>query len=223
MNPLISIIIPYYKGERFIAETLQSVLSQEYSNIEIIVVNDGSPAESLKALAPFEKNIRIISQENKGPSEARNVGIRASQGELIGLIDADDLWPKDHLTLMIPYLTEQTPYDLVRGRVEHFKINSDGSHEKSEPVFWEMLLGSGLYRRTLFDRVGFFDPSMRAGEDIDWNLRVRESGSQEKRIPEVVLLYRRHDSNCTNAINSIKEGQFTSIRKKLARMQTHKE
>ena len=218
MNPVVSVIIPFYKAERFIAETLQSVFDQEYPHIEIIVVNDGSPQETLDALIPFAGKITIISQENKGQAEARNVGIRNAQGDIIALLDADDLWPKDHLGLMLPHLTNETPYDFVRGMTESFKVNDNGSLEKSEPSFMEVLLGSALYKRSVFDRTGLFDSLMREGEDLDWNLRLRESGCTEKRIPEVTLLYRRHDSNSTNKREFIKNGQFLSIKKKLERM-----
>ena len=220
MKPLVSVIIPFYKADRFIAETLQSVFDQSYENLEVIVVNDGSPAETLDALIPFEGKITIISQENKGQAEARNVGIRNSCGDIVALLDADDLWPKNHLNLLVPYLTGETEYDFVRGMTESFRINEDGSFEKSEPSFMEVLLGSALYKRSVFDRTGLFDPFMREGEDLDWNLRLRESGCKEKRIPDVTLLYRRHDSNSTNKRDFIKNGQFLSIKKKLERMRS---
>ena len=222
MEPLISVVISFYKGEQFIGETLQSVFNQNYSNLEVIVVDDGSPAESLSALLPFQEKIKIISQENKGQSEARNTGIRAARGTLIAILDQDDLWPKNHLAVMIPYLLPETEYDFVRGMVDHFKINSDGSRESSGPIFWEMLLGASLFRRSVFDRAGLFDASMREGEDLDWSLRLRESGCREKRIEDITLFYRRHNSNYSDVKDFIKNGQFQSIKKKLERMRLNK-
>ena len=218
MQPLVSVIIPFYKAERFISETLQSVFDQEYPNLEIIVVNDGSPDETLSVLNSFEGKIKIISQKNQGQAAARNTGIQNAQGDIIALLDADDLWPNNHLSLMVPHLIGETSYDFVRGMVECFKMNDDGSREISDPSFLEVLLGAALYRRSVFDRTGLFDPLMREGEDLDWNLRLRESGCTEKRIPETTLLYRRHDLNATNKRDFIKNGQFLSIKKKLERM-----
>ncbi len=95
---LISIIIPLYNKEKWIFKTIQSVLTQSYKNIEIIIINDGSTDNSLKIVKKINDNrIKIINQKNKGVSNARNVGLEKAKGDYIAFIDADDLWNNKHL------------------------------------------------------------------------------------------------------------------------------
>ena len=93
-DPLISVIVPAYQAAQFIAATLDSILAQTFRNFELIVVNDGSPdSEDLeKVLEPYRSRIIYLRQENQGLAGARNTGIRASRGEYIAPLDADDLW-----------------------------------------------------------------------------------------------------------------------------------
>lgn len=218
MNPLISIIIPYYKGEKFIAETLGSVFDQGYDNVEIIIVNDGSPAETLDALKPFHARVNIIHQENQGQTIARNAGLRAARGELIAALDQDDLWTPDHLAVMLPYLMNNPSIDFVRGMTQKFSVDEQRNKLFQEPAFQEALMGSALYRRTVFDRVGYLDETLREGEDFDWNIRLRESDCVEERISQTTLYYRVHETNHSKTADFIKNGQFLSLKRKLDRM-----
>lgn len=101
-KPTIYVIIPVYKAEKYIAQTLNSVLSQPYTNIEIICVDDGSPDDSISILRDYEKqyeNVYVIRQENCGVSRSRNTGIdyaleHCSDGDYLTFLDADDLWTK---------------------------------------------------------------------------------------------------------------------------------
>lgn len=98
MIPFFSIIIPLYNKENYIESTLKSVLNQSYENFEIIVVNDGSTDNSLQFVKNFEnKKIKIVNQQNKGVSTARNNGIKSAKGNYIALLDADDYWYPNHL------------------------------------------------------------------------------------------------------------------------------
>lgn len=218
MQPLISVIIPYYKGEKYITETLASVFNQGYNNFEIIIVNDGSPIETLEVLQPFSDRVKMIHQENQGQAAARNTGIREAMGEFITFLDQDDLWTDNRIATMLPYLTDSNEYDFVRGTVDHFRILPDGSRESTGPKVWEVLPGVSFYRKSVVDRVGMFNESMHEGEDFDWNIRLHESGAKGIQIPDLVLLYRRHDTNHSNRIDFVKNGEFASIRNKLNRM-----
>jgi glycosyltransferase involved in cell wall biosynthesis len=93
--PLVSVIIPAYNAAKFIAETIESVLSQIYQNIEIVVVDDGSQDETstiVRQFAARDRRVRLIQQANAGVAAARNCAIQNSQGEFIVPIDADDIW-----------------------------------------------------------------------------------------------------------------------------------
>lgn len=220
MNPSrISIIIPVHNGEAYIVEAVDSILKQDHSDLEVLVIDDGSTDRTRDSLARFEDRIRVLSQENRGQSAARNAGVRAATGGLIGFLDADDIWTDDHLALMLPHLDETEPYDFVRGHTRFIRMTEEGL-ESSEPLFMEALVGACLYRRGVLDAVGPFDESMRAGEDFDWSIRLAESGSREKRLSEATLLYRRHDANLTNSKAVTEKGQLHAFRNKLRRMRS---
>ncbi|KAB8317807.1 glycosyltransferase family 2 protein [Tolypothrix campylonemoides VB511288] len=105
----ISVIIPVYKVEKYIAATVESVLAQTYKNFELLIIDDGSPDKSIEICQQFTDNrIRIIRQENRGVAAARNTGIRNAQGEYLAFLDADDLWTPEKLAKHIEHL-ENSP------------------------------------------------------------------------------------------------------------------
>src|SRR5258705_13769750 len=99
-DTLVSVVIPAFNVGDFIAQALDSVLAQKYRHFEIVVVNDGSPDTPVleAALAPYRDRITYISQENAGPSAARNAGVERCRGDLIAFLDGDDIWLPDCLT-----------------------------------------------------------------------------------------------------------------------------
>jgi len=98
-TPRVSVIIPCYNTAQFVAETLDSVFSQTYSDYEVVVVNDGSPdtPDLERVLGPYLSRIVYVKSDNCGLAGARNNGIRASKGELIALLDSDDAWEPRYL------------------------------------------------------------------------------------------------------------------------------
>ena len=90
--PQVTVVIPVFNGAATIGKAVKSVLAQEFTDFEVIVVDDGSNDETPRILASFGPKIKVITQRNRGPSAARNVGIRAARGEFVALLDADDLW-----------------------------------------------------------------------------------------------------------------------------------
>ena len=109
LEPLVSIIVPVYNAESFIADTVKTVLAQTYKNWELLLVNDCSSDNSKNAVKPFlkDKRIRWIDlKENSGAAEARNVGIDAASGRFIAFLDADDLWKKDKLKKQVKFMLE---------------------------------------------------------------------------------------------------------------------
>lgn len=110
-DPLVSIVIPMFNAKEWIVGLLTSVANQSYQNIEIILVNDGSTDSSLELVAIFSQqnpgiNLRLISQENKGVSVARNEGVRISSGELIAFVDSDDIWMREKLEHQVREMVE---------------------------------------------------------------------------------------------------------------------
>ena len=106
-NNLVSIITPCYNGEKYIAETIDSVLQQTYPNFEMIIVDDGSNDNSVELVHRYQqkdKRIKLITQENAGSASARNKGIRHAEGRYIALLDADDIWLPTFLEKQIDFM-----------------------------------------------------------------------------------------------------------------------
>ena len=210
MGTLVSVVIPVFNGERFLREAVQSVLDQKYSPLEIIVVDDGSTDGTANVARSLP--VRYLHQTNQGPSAARNRGIEHAQGELITFADADDLWPLAKLELQLPYLTEDV--EIVMGRIQ--QVFSSSEEEFGEPAF-SVNLGSAVIRKTVFDRVGLFDETMRYSEDVDWFMRAREAGVAIMTIDAVTLFYRQHEENMTRGKSTSELNVLKALKRSLDR------
>lgn len=194
----VSVIIPVYNGEKYLAEALHSVLSQEVGYHEVIVVDDGSTDQSLAVADRFVPLVRILKQENRGAAAARNTGIEASGGSYITFLDADDLWMPQHTTLLMQALEEHPEYDIAAGSVEQFISPDcqDTAHLRQElKVMPGYHVGCMVMRRTTFDRVGWFDEKLNLAETIDWFARAGETGVKILHLKHIVYKRRIHNRN----------------------------
>jgi glycosyltransferase involved in cell wall biosynthesis len=188
--PTVSVIIPAYNTAPYIAETLASVFAQTVSDYEVIVINDGSPdtPELERAIAPFRSRIRYIVQENRGLSAARNAGIAVARGELIALLDSDDIWEPEYLAHQLHALREGD-FAVVYANATTFGESRRAGrlfmdlHPSSGEVTFESLVSqkcnvmvSVLARRDVLVAAGLFDESLRSCEDFDMWLRVVQGG-----------------------------------------------
>jgi len=214
---LVSLIIPVFNGEKFILKALETVFKQNYPNLEIIAVNDGSTDGTLKILQRFENNMKIISQENKGPAAARNIGIRGCRGPIVAFLDADDFWTDNRLSRMVDVMESDPTIEMVRGLIQAVSLDGQKCIPQEDPALYPFLIGSAIYRRNIFERVGLFDPELRFGEDMDWLVRAKEEKINIKVIDDVTLLYHRHKGNITRVNASFDLGMLKVIRKKLKR------
>lgn len=121
-NPLVSVIIPVYNCEKFIAEALDSALAQTYSPLEIIVINDGSTDSSMEIVRNYS-DIKIISQTNHGVSYARNKGIASCRGEYLAFLDADDVWLKSKIEKQMKIFLRHQEVSVVTTASEHVTKN----------------------------------------------------------------------------------------------------
>jgi glycosyltransferase involved in cell wall biosynthesis len=182
-TPLISVVIPTFNRGWALREAVDSVLSQEYPEYELIVVSDGSTDDTAEILADYGDRIAVIRQENRGVSAARNRGVREAAGSLIAFLDSDDLWLPGKLETQAAFfqarpdaLICQTEETWVRnGR----RVNPKNRHKKpSGDIFLpslELCLVSPsavMMRRELFEVMGGFDESLPACEDYDLWLRI---------------------------------------------------
>lgn len=200
-KPLVSVIIPVFNCERYIAEAIESVLAQTYRPIEIIVIDDGSTDGTANIVKSFKEDARYFYQPNSGPPVARNKGLRMAKGNVISFLDADDLWSKNKLKIQLSHLSSDSS-EIILGH-EQLIYQIKGVNGKPDlevfPVSqFTFCLGSGVYRRSVFDKVGFFDETLFCCDDWDWFKRARELGISMVIIQEVTLFYRRHRHNLTN-------------------------
>jgi glycosyltransferase involved in cell wall biosynthesis len=220
-NYFISVIIPVYNGEAYLAEAVESILRQNHEPLEIIIVDDGSTDNTAKIAAGLQGNFRYVQQSNSGPSAARNRGLKIAGGDLLGFLDADDLWEENKLKIQIEYFKKDPSLEIVLGFLQRMQLVSDKADphvfkEWDQPVM-NMHLGSGLFRKSVFDKVGCLDESLKYCEDWDWFMRAKEKNVPMLVHQDVTYYYRRHDQNITNDSNPNYDFALKMLRQSLNR------
>ena len=184
MSPLVSVIMPTYNRAKIIEKSIQSVLDQNFSNFELIVVDDGSTDNTSEIISAIkDSRIKYFKKENSGPAIARNYGINKSSGKYIAFIDSDDLWYKEHLFKLINYLEDHPKIGMVYTKL--LMVNEKGVEQGTYGSAFDrnaleynclMMPSSVLLRRSSLDQVGLFDenPAIR-GVHEDWDFFLRFS------------------------------------------------
>jgi glycosyltransferase involved in cell wall biosynthesis len=181
--PRVSVIIPTYNRCWCLSEAIDSVLSQTYRNMELIVVDDGSTDQTSTLLSHYGNRLRCLQQTNRGVSAARNHGTQAADGALIAFLDSDDLWQPDKLDRQVAFFDThpetmicQTEETWIRRGV---RVNPKRRHRKPSGWIFEASLAlclvspsAVMMRRELLEKMGGFDESLPACEDYDLWLRV---------------------------------------------------
>ena len=208
LSSLISIIIPVYNCEKYIDDAIESILSQDYSQLEIIVVDDGSTDNSAKIIKSYNNpKIKYLYQENLGPAAARNKGIKFASGDFIAFLDADDLWPENKLIQQLKEFMNNDELNISMGKIKYVELPDATRNNRMlldpDDTFKYVNLGAGLFKKDVFDKVGYFDEKFMFWEDLDWFLRAYEKNVSLKFIESVVLLYRVHSDNMSNNSNEV--------------------
>ncbi|HEY8878154.1 MAG TPA: glycosyltransferase family A protein [Roseateles sp.] len=201
---LVSVIIPAYNAAAYVAEAVDSVLAQDYPQVEVIVVNDGSKDNTLDVLRGYGERIRVIDQANAGPPRARNAGLAAVRGEFVAFLDADDIWLPTKLSAQVGHLRAHADVDTVFTRWHVWPADADGVFripavnpvpvvggpvvaERSGWMYTKLLLECHLLtttvmmRRSLIDKIGGFDVNLFNGDDYDFWLRA----SREAKVDQL--------------------------------------
>ncbi|HSX10695.1 MAG TPA: glycosyltransferase family A protein [Chlamydiales bacterium] len=201
MSEKISVIIPAWNGENYLAEAIESVLAQDYENKEVIVVNDGSTDRTKEVIASFKNLVRSMTQENKGLGAARNSGIRMATGNYFSFLDHDDLWEKDKLTTqmreMIQFLDEDP---LIFTYARQFFCPTLSEEEKKKLSIPNAILpgisaGTLLISKKRLRQIGPFVEEKAGAEFVDWYLRGVELKVPVKTIDKIAMHRRIHTSN----------------------------
>jgi len=210
MKPTVSVIIPNYNYGRFLPEAIESVLAQTFPCAKIIVVDDGSTDESLEILARYEKDgIKVIRQKNCGVGAARNAGAKASSGDLIAFLDADDFWLSQKIEKQVERLLADKEFGLVTCGMREFDASGNiiDTYTKgkegwcAEDILLFKPVGGGppttsLLWRKVFEQVGGFDErkEMHPSEDWEFSYRVARV-AKIAFLPEILVAYRNHGGN----------------------------
>lgn len=186
--PRVSVIVPVYNGAATVAAALDSIIAQSFGDFEIVAVDDGSTDDSIKVLERYRPRVRILNQQNRGPSAARNLGVSNSAGEYLGFLDADDLWRPEFLERTVAVLDQDAASVLVYTDLELADstgaamgtrlIGTRGVPSLNDMLerLWPILPSSVLMRRGAFDRAGGFPEALTSFEDVYFWLLAREQG-----------------------------------------------
>jgi glycosyltransferase involved in cell wall biosynthesis len=204
-SPKVSVVVAAFNAEAYLRETLDCLLAQTYPNLEIVLVDDGSTDCTSEIAREAGEKVRVINQDNRGVSYARNVGLAHVEGEFVHFMDADDLLSPDFYELLAKPLVEDPGLDATYCAEEAFEGEWNGRNvlwrtDKSEyekDAYTAVLLSSNLspanvlYRAASIAFVGGFDTTLKTSEDYDFQLRFVRF-CKMRRVPEAVYYYRRH-------------------------------
>lgn len=200
-NKLVSIIIPCFNQAKYVADAINSALSQTYKNIQIVCVNDGSTdnsGEIIKSFADKYKNILFFdNKENKGVIYSRNLAIDACKGEYILPLDADDVIESSYVEKAVKILNENSNIGIVYSKAKFFGSKNEDwnlpKYNNDSILYANVIFASALFRKSDFLRAGKYKENMKDGfEDWDLWLSFIELGLKPYRIDEVLFYYRQY-------------------------------
>jgi glycosyltransferase involved in cell wall biosynthesis len=223
-KPLVSVIIPTYNHAYYVAEAIRSVLNQDYDRYEIILVDDGSTDNTSEVVAQFGFKVRYIYQPNQGLSAARNIGLRLARGDLIGFLDADDLYEPDYLSTLVSLLTANPQADAIHcacrfvDRFNNPLPQVAGRVIPPDQLYATLLKGNFIPPLCMFaykycyEKAGLFDRSFQGV--ADWEMWLRISGSFTVIATEQVLArYRVAPNSMSSDISPMLEERLNVLGK----------
>jgi glycosyltransferase involved in cell wall biosynthesis len=202
-DPRVSVIIPAFNGEKYIGETIQSILAQTHRPLEVLVVDDGSTDRTAEIVQRFGEPVRYSRQENAGTAAARNRAVAESRGEFIALLDQDDLWVPHKLERQMPRFAEDPRIGLVFAGIEFFDTHSGkitstyfpGPELSLRDLLAHVVLPvqTILFRKSALEKIGPFDTTL--GGTDDWDIGIRMAAEfRMVGVDEILGRVRLHDT-----------------------------
>lgn len=216
-RPTISCVIPAYNAEAYLAESIRSVLDQTVKPDEVLVVDDGSADRTRQITESCGEPVRYILQDGRGPSAARNYGVRVSAGEFVSFLDADDLWHPEKLARQLACF-EAEPGLMIC--LTHVELKWEQSLDAEQKRFANHTRGrivpgfatiTMLARREALDRLGPLNSSLVCADATDWLMRARDMGLAMRVMPDALVYHRMHDSNLTRRKRQQSLDEFLAI------------
>lgn len=229
-QPPISVIVPVFDGERYIAEALASIVGQSVGRFQIIVVDDASPDDAVDVVESLRRGIEAAGhrldvvrlETNQGIAGARNAGLARAEADLIAFLDQDDTWPAER-TAQLLCAMRRTGSDLAQGQMAFVDVMPGLHRPWIRPEWFDgehpgAVMGAILCRAAVFDDVGTLGAGLRTGsDDVDWFSRVRDFGVHTAQIPNVVVVRKVHDRNQSRRVAADPTDLFAVVRAHLAR------
>ncbi len=210
-NPRVSVIIPTYNAAPFIARTLNSILEQDFTDLEVVVVDDGSTDNTAAIVDGYEDRVRLIRQKNAGVAAARNRAIAEARGDLIAFLDHDDVWYPGKLRRQVELLDSRPEVGVVYGNAQFIDLEDKRLwtylspprlHRGSVlvPLFLDCFIPllTAVVRADLITRIGAFSPRWHIAEDYDLFLRAAEV-TEVDYVDGIVAGYRIHPGNLSRS------------------------
>jgi len=215
-EPTIAVVIPAYRSAATLGRALASVRGQSLPPSQILVVDDGSEEDLATCLGPELVGIELIRRANGGPSAARNEGLERAGTELVALLDADDYWSVDALELLREPFLASHAVDVVQAQLVDVWPPEAGlpSHSAARRSF---NVGAALFRRSVLQRIGGFDPALRSGEDFDLWARLRGEGALVRTLDAAVLHYVQRPREPGFSAGSLHADRLRSLKRVLDR------
>jgi glycosyltransferase involved in cell wall biosynthesis len=225
-EPVVSVIVPVFNAERYVADAINSILRQTSPASEIIVVDDGSTDASAEVVKSFGSAIIYCYQRNRGAAAARNKGIRLAAGAFLAFLDADDLWTPDKLRRQLDLFEASADIQIVFGKVEQFVS------PELDPRFQSRLrpelkrmpgyhVGTMLIETDTFHGVGYFNEELQLGEFIDWFDRAQQSNLRHDMIEDVMMRRRIHRTNQGLFKREFRKDYITVLKAAIDRKRKH--
>ena len=225
--PLVSVVIPAFNAEPFLAEAIESVLAQTYAPYELVVVDDGSTDRSAEIAAGYEGVRLIRNSESRGAAAARNRGAKAARGEILAFVDADDLLLPSKLDFQVGELLKRDDEVCVLASQEF--IVEDGASipmaaltDRQRPAwvdadFPNLYTMTMVLKKRLFLSSSGFTEGLDYTEDVDFLFRLIEAGVELSRHREVVVRRRAHAGNMTQDAAATQTALFRAFKARIER------
>jgi glycosyltransferase involved in cell wall biosynthesis len=223
-SPVVSVVIPVRNGKDFIHEALDSVLSQSFTDLEVIIVNDGSTDYDYALLEEIDPRVKVLDLSGCGVSTARNKGMQHARGTYIAFLDADDVWFPGKLEAQISYFNFHPEVGVVYGKFIKWHPDANGVFPAAESswvncanltraeanrsgwIYTKLLMGllvgmnTAVIRRSVYYQIGGFNEAMRIGEDYDFWLRAARVAEMHS-LDGDVAFYRIHNASAMHKLS----------------------
>jgi glycosyltransferase involved in cell wall biosynthesis len=225
-EPVVSVIVPVFNTERYVADAINSILRQTSRASEIIVVDDGSTDASADVVKSFGSAITYCYQRNRGAAAARNTGIRLAGGNFLAFLDADDLWTPDKTRRQLDLFATHADIQIVFGNVEQF-VSPELDPRAQSRLRTELKrmpgyhVGTMLIETDAFHQVGYFSEELHLGEFIDWFDRAQQSNLRQVMVEDMVMRRRIHRTNQGLFKREFRKDYITVLKAAIDRKRKH--